>query len=48
MFETSYNEMPNKPMGSRGFDNQLLLTTNVFMGKSVDLKRQSEINDYYQ
>lgn len=39
MFETSFNEMPNKPLGSRGFDNQLLLTTNVFMGKKRRFKK---------
>lgn len=42
MFETSYNEMPNKPLGSRGFDNQLLLTTNVFMGKKRRFKKAIE------
>lgn len=31
--------MLNTPMGSRGFDSQILLTTNIFMGKKRRFKK---------
>lgn len=31
--------MPNTPMDSRGFDSQILLTTNIFMEKKRRFKK---------
>lgn len=31
--------MPNTPMDSRGFDSQILLTINIFMGKKRRFKK---------